>query len=95
MLNWKSILQTIIVSLVFAGGLAFPCYGGLASKYPGDKGIENDPDVLFAENFEKGTIEKLCKRWDSFKSKDGKVMAYSEDVPASDAGKDKFVAVEE
>lgn len=25
---------------------------GIASKYPGDVGIENDPDVLFVENFE-------------------------------------------
>src|SRR5258708_27134794 len=24
---------------------------GLAAKYPGDVGIENDPDVLFADNF--------------------------------------------
>jgi hypothetical protein len=26
--------------------------GGLAAKYPGDAGIANDPDVLFADNFE-------------------------------------------
>jgi predicted amidohydrolase len=33
---------------------------GLAAKYPGDRGIESDPAVLFADNFESGTIN----RWD-------------------------------
>ncbi|HXU78640.1 MAG TPA: hypothetical protein VN794_18835 [Methylomirabilota bacterium] len=32
----------------------------LALKYPGDRGIEADPDVLFAENFESGSLQ----RWD-------------------------------
>jgi predicted amidohydrolase len=33
---------------------------GLASKYPNDRGIENDPAVLFADNFESGDMSK----WD-------------------------------
>lgn len=33
---------------------------GLALKYPNDVGIENDPDVLFADNFESGHL----KKWD-------------------------------
>jgi hypothetical protein len=33
---------------------------GLAEKYPGDAGIERDPAVLFAENFESGDL----KKWD-------------------------------
>ena len=32
----------------------------LAAQYPGDVGIENDPDVLFADNFESGEM----KKWD-------------------------------
>jgi predicted amidohydrolase len=32
----------------------------LAAKYPGDLGIENDPDVFFADNFESGDM----KKWD-------------------------------
>src|SRR5437016_14222340 len=31
---------------------------GLASKYPGDAGIERDPDVLFAESFETDSWRK-------------------------------------
>lgn len=33
---------------------------GLAAKYSGDAGIENDPEVLFADNFESGDM----KKWD-------------------------------
>jgi predicted amidohydrolase len=29
---------------------------GLAAKYPGDNGLANDPDVLFADNFESGDM---------------------------------------
>lgn len=32
----------------------------LAAKYPGDAGIASDPDVLFADNFESGEMQ----RWD-------------------------------
>ena len=57
--------------------LAARCCGqdGLAAKYPGDVGIETDPDVLFAENFESGTLA----RWDEIK---GPVSA-TEDAPNS------------
>ncbi|GEM_PF-825129 len=37
---------------------------GLAARYPGDVGIERDPSVIFAENFESGDFS----RWDD---KDG------------------------
>ena len=33
---------------------------GIASKYPGDTGIERDPSVLFTDNFETGEM----KKWD-------------------------------
>ena len=33
---------------------------GIASKYVGDTGIENDPSVLFVDNFETGEM----KKWD-------------------------------
>jgi predicted amidohydrolase len=33
---------------------------GLATKYPGDDGIANDPAVLFSDNFESGDM----KKWD-------------------------------
>ena len=39
---------------------------GIAAKYPGDQGIENDPDVIFADDFESYTdASKLWDRWDN------------------------------
>lgn len=60
---------------------------GIAEKYPGDIGIENDPNVLFAENFEAGNIEEIGKHWDNVSNKDGKVMRISSDVPQNSSGK--------
>src|SRR5262245_14016109 len=60
---------------------------GLASRYPREAGIERDPHVLFAENFERGTVEEIGKRWGQISNKDGKVAAISPDVPAQSSGK--------
>ncbi|MHB8520329.1 MAG: nitrilase-related carbon-nitrogen hydrolase [Limisphaerales bacterium] len=60
---------------------------GLAAKYPGDAGIARDPDVLFAENFETGSVQEIGKRWGAISNQDGKVMAFSDDVPPVSAGK--------
>lgn len=60
-----------------------PATEGIAAKYPGDAGIERDPAVLFAENFETGTVEQVGKRWDEVSNKGGKVLALSSDVPKS------------
>ncbi|MEQ1828958.1 MAG: carbon-nitrogen hydrolase family protein, partial [Pirellula sp.] len=48
---------------------------GIASQYPGDAGIEKDPSVLFADNFESGGMNK----WDETKGP----IAVSEDRPNS------------
>jgi predicted amidohydrolase len=60
---------------------------GIAAKYAGDKGIERDPHVLFAENFESGTIEEIGKRWGEMSNKAHKVMELSSDVPSASRGK--------
>jgi len=60
---------------------------GIAAEYSGDAGIERDPRVLFAENFETGSIEEIGKRWGQISNKDNKVMAFSADVPLASAGK--------
>ena len=58
---------------------------GLASKYKGNKGIENDPDAIFAENFEEGSIDAVKAQWESVK--DIEIMSLSTDVPQESAGK--------
>jgi hypothetical protein len=41
---------------------AFPEGAGLAAKYPGDRGIEKDAAVLFADDFEAGRLDKWDER---------------------------------
>jgi hypothetical protein len=53
------------VFIAICGLIATPLVAqtGLATQYPGDVGIEKDPGVLFAENFESGQLRK----WDEVK----------------------------
>lgn len=57
---------------------------GLASKYPGDRGIENDEDVIFVENFEAGSVDAVKSHWESVKA--AEIMSLSADVPTGSAG---------
>src|SRR2546427_6638538 len=59
---------------------------GIAARYPGDAGIERDPQVLFAESFETGSIEEVAKRWGEMSNKDGKVISFASDVPPASPG---------
>jgi hypothetical protein len=69
------------------GEQALPQGPGMAARYPGDGGIAKDPAVLFAEDFEEGSLEAVGKRWDEVSNKDGKVLALSDDVPPASSGK--------
>jgi len=57
----------------------------LALKYPEDVGIANDPNVVFAEDFESGSLEAVQVRWESVKNVAG--MALSADVPTGSHGR--------
>ncbi|MBI3203837.1 MAG: hypothetical protein HYZ29_20020 [Myxococcales bacterium] len=58
---------------------------GLAAKYPGDVGIEKDPDVIWVENFEEGTVSAFLSRYES---KQGTAnIALDTSVPAASSGK--------
>ena len=37
---------------------------GIAARFPGDVGIETDPDVFFVERFDEGTIASLAARYE-------------------------------
>ena len=61
---------------------------GLAAKYPGDVGIEKDPDVVFVENFE-GPVDEICSHWDQV---DGQpTMSKSDDIPPGSGGKQSLL----
>ncbi|WP_295125396.1 hypothetical protein [uncultured Chitinophaga sp.] len=57
---------------------------GIAGRYPGDKGIEKDSNVLFVEDFETGMNEVLA-RYSDVLNKAG--MSMDADVPKGSAGK--------
>jgi hypothetical protein len=57
---------------------------GIAAKYPGDKGIEQDKSVIFHEDFEQGTISDLASRWTEISNKDRRILDFVTDsVPGS------------
>jgi hypothetical protein len=60
---------------------------GLAARYPDDRGIERDPQVLLHEDFESGSIEDLAKRWESVSNDGSQVLAFSDSVPPGSGGK--------
>ncbi len=61
--------------------LNLPSGEGLAARYPGDIGIENDPSVFFVERFESASIESLSSKWTHILNRDGKVLSFTRDVP--------------
>lgn len=60
---------------------------GIAANYPGDTGIAKDPNVIFADSFETGTVADIGKRWGLIDPPDGRTLALSDDAPAGTAGK--------
>ena len=50
---------------------------GLAAKYPGDEGIEKDPAVVFADNFEKGDYRT---KWGEGRDETGDVLSFAEET---------------
>ena len=57
---------------------------GIAAKHPGDVGIAQDPDVVFAEDFEEGSVSALTARYED-KKPGGITLAA--DVPPKSSGK--------
>src|SRR6185369_1154498 len=60
---------------------------GLSAKYPGDHGIGRDPSVVFAEDFEEGSLADVVKHWSEASNKDNKVLAFSDDKSPDSTGK--------
>ena len=58
---------------------------GIAQNYPNDKGIGKDPDVLFAEDFEEGSLAAIRARWEDVK--DSGAFSLTPDVPPGSGGK--------
>ena len=74
----------LILALSAQAEFTEPDNSGLASKYPGDAGIETDPNVIFIENFEEGSISAVASRWDE--AKNSEQMSLSGDIPPASSG---------
>jgi hypothetical protein len=57
---------------------------GIAASYPGDVGIENDPNVVFVEKFEESLLTDLFTKWSDILN--GAAMTFSTDVVAGSPG---------
>ncbi|MEK7269738.1 MAG: hypothetical protein AAB215_02220 [Planctomycetota bacterium] len=60
---------------------------GISARYPGDEGIEKDPDVLFVSQFEEDSVAGAAKRWTEAKGANDGVLVLSGDVPPGSPGK--------
>lgn len=83
-LFFVSIVSVGFYQPVSAAGL--PQGHGLSAKYPGDKGIGKDRSVLFAEDFEGGTLTDIAERWNDVSNHERKVLDLSADVPKGSSG---------
>lgn len=72
-----------IITLSMLMAAPFP-EQGIAAKYPGDRGIEKDPRVVFVENFETASLEEIWKRWETVGDKPGQSL--STDLPPGSSG---------
>ncbi len=82
--------------IIFSIGLSLSLYSqieksvlpegyGLSLKYPRDKGIEKDTDVIFSENFEINSVSDLKKKWENIYNLE--IMSLSNDIPEGSDGR--------
>src|SRR3989442_886262 len=91
--TWRTIFRTRLLMsaalLWFAAcadsnGSAAVAGSALADRYPCDRGIAGDPAVVWAENFEEGSVSAVASRYDSHNNDAG--MALVADRPAASCG---------
>ena len=84
---------TIIVGLAILVGRPMAQTGnGLSALYPGDVGIENDPSVIFTEQFEEGSIASITPRWGDAKAPE-RMQLLTDVPPGTPAGHSLSVQV--
>jgi hypothetical protein len=62
---------------------------GIASEYPGDRGLESDRRVVFVENFEGDSLEEIWKNWETVSDKPGQSL--TGEVPPGSSGKSSLL----
>ncbi len=67
-----------------AGSDRLPEGAGLAAKFPGDRGIADDPRVVFVENFEQPSLDDVKSRWESVGG--AEILSLADESPPASAG---------
>jgi hypothetical protein len=67
------------------GGSAGSAGSTISDDHPGDEGIADDPDVVWAENFEEGSVDAVVARYEQAQNAAG--MSLDTDVPALSSGR--------
>ncbi len=80
--RWLCFAGMILTMAGSAGAADHP--QGVAGKYVGDAGIAEDPNVVFAENFEAGSLEVVTARWES--AQNASILSLSDEVPEASGG---------
>ncbi|MCA8995436.1 MAG: hypothetical protein KDA80_00550 [Planctomycetaceae bacterium] len=89
------ILITILVlmSCMTASAQTDPVSGfsnkGIAFEFPGDVGIDEDPRVIFNEDFEELTLDRLRERWETVRNSDR--MSFDREVPPRSVGRQSML----
>ena len=83
-LSCKSTLKITVFLIISILASPLSVYASLAEKYPGDIGIESDPNVVFVENFEEGALNLVLDNWESVQKAD--IMSLVPDTPALSSG---------
>jgi len=89
----QKVSATVLIAVALTPGIVraqnVAVTPGIASRYSNDRGIEDDPAVVFVETFEDPSIEAIGKRWETVRNSD--VMSLSADVPEGSGGKQSFL----
>jgi len=76
------LILSFLVASIVPGVLAEA--SGIAQRYVADRGIDKDPEVVFAENFESESVSDIIKRWTHHRNVAG--ISLSRDVPVRSGG---------
>ena len=91
--RWISAAMVIFMAISLASAPVLEGKGkgkvrwGLAKKYPGDRNLAKNPYVIMVENFERGEIKDLKRRWNDVKNPKKASLRFTKDAPQGSRGR--------
>lgn len=94
LINWKGRALEIAFLFMLLSGIVAPVSEaveyGIASRYVGDQGIENDPSVVFSEDFEGPDLSAVLSGWE-YVTHEERMTLCSDAPPVSEAQQSLFM----